>query len=136
MELQIKAALAGIAFGIWPLLMNRSGLNGNFASLLFTIVILVFVAPFAIGNVPDTSKANWPMLVGAGIISGLGLLAFNAMLTKATVQNVSSLFVIMIVVQISLPAIYDIAINGGMTATKSLGFILALGAAILLTKQT
>ena len=132
-DLQLKAILAGICFGIWPLLMNRSGLSGNFSSLVFTTVILVCIAPFAIGHVGNLSNANWVMVVGAGVFSSLGLIFFNGMLSKTTPQNVSPLFVLMIVTQASLPAVYSIIMNNGITTTKGLGFILAIAGAVLLT---
>jgi hypothetical protein len=60
-------------------------------------------------------------------------MSFNGMLAKATPQNVSTLFVMMIIVQTSLPAIYNVVMNGGMTAIKGVGFVLVIIAAVLLT---
>ena len=134
MELQIKASLAGIAFGIWPLLMSRSGVSGNFASLVFTIVIVFCVAPFAIGQISDFSKANWYMLVGAGAVSAIGLLSFKGMLTKATPKDLGTLFVLMIVVQVASPVIYHVVMNGGINFTKGLGLVLAVVAIVLLAR--
>ena len=68
-NLKLQAVIAGVFFGIWPLLMNRSGLNGNFSSFVFTAVILVCIAPFAIGHAGNLSQANWFMVVGAGVCS-------------------------------------------------------------------
>ncbi len=132
--LQIRSLLAGLCFGIWPLLMQRSGLTGNLSSFVFTAIVLVCVTPFTFGNVGNLTNANWMIAIVAGIFGGIGVMSFNGMLAKATSQNVSSLFVLMIVVQTSIPAIYNITQNGGMTATKGLGFILAIVAGILLTK--
>ncbi len=46
-ELQFKAIVAGVFFGIWPLLMNKSGLSGNVSSAVFGLGVLMIVAPFA-----------------------------------------------------------------------------------------
>ncbi len=132
--LQIKALLAGLAFGIWPLLMNRSGLSGNLSSAVFTAIALTCVTPFAVSNLSSLASTNWVMAISAGVIGALGLLSFNGMLAKATPQNVSMLFVLMIVVQTALPAVYNIVMNGGMSVSKGLGFVLAIAAAILLTR--
>jgi hypothetical protein len=131
-NLYVKAVLAGFVFGVWPLLMNRSGLNGNVASFVFTSVVLVCVFPFALGGgLGNIFNANWILTISAGILGAVGMLLFNGMLVKATPQNVSSLFVLMLVVQIAAPAIYQVAMEG-MTMMKGAGFALAAIAAVLL----
>jgi len=134
MSLQAKAMLAGVFFGIWPLMMNRSGLTGNVSAVVMTVVSLICVAPFAFSNMGNLASANWFMGIGAGVVASLGIMSFNGMLAKATPQNVSSLFVLMIVVQAATPAMYSIVQNGGMNWTKACGFAAAIVAAILLTK--
>jgi hypothetical protein len=116
--LQVRSLLAGLCFGIWPLLMQRSGLTGNFSSFVFTAIVLVCVTPFTFGNVGSLTSVNWGVTVAAGIFSSIGVMSFNGMLAKATPQNVSSLFVLMIVVQVSIPAIYSVTQNGGMFQSR------------------
>ncbi len=53
------------------------------------------------------------------------------MLAEATSQNISSLFVLMLVIQIVIQAIYQTAM-GGITVTKGVGFLLAAVSATLL----
>ncbi len=130
-NLYVKAVLAGLLFGIWPLLINKSGLNGNIASFIISSIVLLGVFPFAIGSMGNISNTNWLILIGAGILGAMGMLLFNGMLTKTTPQSVSSLFVLMLVVQIIPPAVYQVTI-GGMTAMKGFGFVFAMIAAILL----
>jgi len=48
---------------------------------------------------------------------------------------VSTLFVLMIVVQTAVPAVYQVIMNGGLSLTKGLGFALAAIAAVLLVKS-
>lgn len=133
-NLQFKALLAGLFFGIWPLMMNRSGLTGNVSAVVMTSVSLMCVAPFALGSMSNFAGVNWIMGVGAGVVAALGIMSFNGMLAKATPQTVSTLFVLMIVVQTAVPAIYNIAMNGGMSASRAIGFALAIVSAILLTR--
>ena len=77
---------------------------------------------------------NWKMVAAAGIAGAIGVLFFNGMLAKATKENVGMLFVIMIVVQTTIPAINYAIMNGGMSPSKIIGFVMAFAAAILLTR--
>lgn len=131
-SLAVKALIAGIFFGLWPLFMNRSGLNGNVASIAFTIGVLVCVTPFAIGSLRGLEKTDWNMAIAASIVGAIGLLLFNVTLSKATPQNVSTYFAVMILAQVSVPAVYNIIVTGKLTASKGLGFLLAIISGVLL----
>ena len=132
-KLQIFSVLAGICFGIWPLFMNRSGLTGNVSSAAFCLVALIGVLPFAIKSGSNSlATASWLMVVLAGLFGALGLLFFNGMLAKASMKTVGSLFVLMTVVQIAIPAIYQVIITGRLPLGKLTGFIAAVIAALLL----
>ena len=133
-ELQIKALLAGLFFGVWPLLMNKSGLNGNVSSMAFSGLVFLLVVPFALRDHGDLSNVRWILVILAGAVGAAGIMSFNGMLSKATPQTVGSLFVLMIVVQTAVPAAYQVIMNGGLSVTKSLGFVLAAVAGVLLTK--
>ncbi len=132
-DLVIKAVLAGIFFGVWPLFMNRSGLGGNVSSAVFALIVFIMVFPFAIKSIGFSLPAgNWLMVVLAGIFGALGLLSFNGMLAGVSSERVGSLFVVMIIVQIAIPAIYQVFMTGELPVTKAMGFILAVGAAFFL----
>lgn len=133
-RLQINALLAGLFFGIWPLLMNRSNLSGNASALAFSGLVALFVAYFGIRDFGNSADIKWIFVVSAGIFGAIGVMCFNGMLAKATPANVSTLFVLMIVVQTAVPALYQVIMNGGLNLTKTIGFILAACAAVLLTK--
>ncbi len=133
-SIQSKALIAGIFFGVWPLLMQRSGLGGNVSSLAFAVLVALCVSPFALSSIGDLSGVKWAFVVSAGIAGAVGILSFNGMLAKATAQNVSVLFVLMIVTQTAVPAIYGIIMNGGrLSLVRLAGFALAIASAILLT---
>jgi len=135
MDSQSKALIAGVFFGVWPLLMQRSGLGGNVSSLAFAVLVALCVSPFALSNIGDLSSVKWAFVVGAGIAGAVGILSFNGMLAKATPTNVSTLFVLMIVTQTAIPAVYGVIMNGGkVSLTRLVGFALAFASAILLTK--
>ncbi|NTU67031.1 MAG: hypothetical protein HGB08_03870 [Candidatus Moranbacteria bacterium] len=134
-NLQVKAILAGMFFGIWPLFMNRSGLTGNVSSVMFCMAVLIGVSPFAIySNGLSIPTANWTMVALAGFFGAIGLLSFNSMLSNATPQNVGTLFVFMIVVQIVVPALYQTIMDGNISIRKIGGYTAAITAAFLLSK--
>ena len=100
---------------------------------------LIIVLPFAfwkLDSISDstswTTDISWKLVVIASIISGLALLLFNELLSKATPKNVGSLYVLMIVVQMVTPAIYQVVNDGGLSLSKAIGFAAAIIAAILL----
>jgi hypothetical protein len=133
-SLEIKSVIAGILFGLWPLLMNRSGLSGNLITFVFAAVVLLCVLPFAASSLHDIGNAHWVWAVGGGILGAIGLIAFNTVLSKATPQTVGTFFVLMIIVQTAIPAVYQGIMNGGLPFTKIAGFVFAGIAAFLLLK--
>lgn len=132
--LQIKAALAGIFFGLWPLFMNRSKLSGNVSSAAFSLIVFVCVLPFALGGLKGISGVDWKMVFAAGAAGAIGVMCFNNMLAKTTKEEVGLLFVVMIVAQTTVPAVYHVIMNGSMSLTKGIGFVLAFIAGVLLTR--
>ena len=133
-SLDVKAVISGILFGIWPLLMNRSGLSGNLSTVVFATVVLVCVFIVSFGSLQNITVSSLPWAIGAGIVGAIALLVFNSMLSKATPQAVGTFIVLMIVAQIIIPAIYQAILNGGLPATKIVGFVFAAIAAVLLLK--
>lgn len=131
----VKAILAGVCFGLWPLFLNKSGLNGNVSSACFSLVILVGVLPFAIySNGLTVPTANWVMVVSAGSFGALGLLFFNSMLAEASLQNIGTLIVLMTLVQVVIPSLYQVIMSGQFSVGKITGYILAAMAAYLLLR--
>lgn len=131
------SVLAGIFFGLWPLLLNRSGLNGNFASVIFAGIGFIFILGVSIftNSIQSSSNPNWYMVMAAGIASAMGVLLLNSVLAKISPANVSTIFVLMLIVQISIPAIYQVIVSGSLSIQKTVGFILAGVTAWLLIKS-
>lgn len=134
-SLHVKAMLAGLFFGIWPLLMNRSGLNGGMSSMVFSGLVFLFVAPIALRNIGDLTQVKWVLVVLAGMAGAVGVVNFNGMLAKANQYNVGALFITMIAIQIALPAIVQIIADRKIALSKGLGIAFAIAAAILLNKK-
>ena len=133
-SLDVKAVVSGILFGIWPLLMNRSGLSGNLSTFVFATVVLLCVFVVSFSSLQNITITSLPWAIGAGVVGALALLVFNGMLAKATPQTVGTFIVLMIVVQTLVPAIYQAILNGGLPASKIVGFVFAAVAAVLLLK--
>ncbi len=135
-SLIFKAVAAGILFGIWPLFMSRSGLNGFVSAAAFSTLTLLVILPFALyqngGWMLPT--ANWGLVIAAGVLAGIALLFFNSMLSQAMPHNVGTLFVICLLAQIVAPAIYQSAMSGGITLSQLGGYAAAGLSAYLLLR--
>lgn len=136
-ELQIRAVAAGICFGAWPILMNRSHLNGYISPAPIGLVLFVGSLPLALLNFgkirPDTV---WTLAIVAAILILLGNFPFAAMLEKAPRSVVSSLIVLMVVTQIVVPALYQIFLTRKITVSQVAGFTAAALAAFFLRERT
>jgi len=125
----LQAAIAGLFFSVWPLLMNRSGLPGMHAAFIFVLIQLLIITPLVISGLDSNMFNRWS--VAASIFASIGLLIFTNGLEKISPKEVSNFFVIVLVVQVCVPAIYQVVLTG-ITPQRALGFAAALIAAILL----
>ncbi len=136
MNLYLSATLAGLCFSIWPLCMNRTGLNGYVSAACFGLATLVGVLPFAYLSNHGLSlpSANWWMVLLAGIFGAVGLMAFNGMLSKASLNNVGTLIVIVNLVQLVVMACYQASVNHSLPPGRIGGFLAAALATYLLVR--
>jgi drug/metabolite transporter (DMT)-like permease len=131
MKVQVLAVLAGISFGLYPLLANRSQMQGNPLSLSLLIMAIILCAPFAFKQgIHLPNQTGLLFLVSAGVLFGLGMLFFTGMLSKASTTQVASLFILMTVVQIAIPVVWQVV--SGNADLKQLGGIAAAGLAVYL----
>jgi hypothetical protein len=131
--LYLKAILAGLCFGLWPLFMNKSGLNSAEASAALSLFLLAVVTPFLLVNgFQQLSVVRWEMALPACIFDALGLLALNSLLSTASSAQAGSAFVIVTVVQIAVPAAYLAILAGGLTPRSGIGLVAATIAVYLL----
>ena len=150
--LQIKAVVPGILFGLWPLLMARSGLDGYGQAAVFAGSTYLGVLPFFIIRINAgwassvsiiiTAAASFLLLLkivstaytdlkmpwayAAGVSAGMGLLLFTEVLAKSTRETIGSLFVIMVLAQICIPAIYQLTAPGNFKMSKIIALIIAV----------
>lgn len=135
-ELQIRAVLAGLFYGAWPLLMNRSGLEGSMSAAVLGGVGGLMVLPLAYQNssVASFAQVSWVFTLLACSSAAIGSISFNGGLAKSAPEDVSTFFVMTITVQILVPAIYQIVLKGEVSLSKLFGFALAGVAAYFLSK--
>lgn len=131
-SLYLKALIAGICFGVYPLLLQKSGLNGFVSCTVFCFVVWLSVIPFSITKLNTVPAGYWQIVVVSGVISGIGMLFFTSLLANATEHNVSYLILFVTISQVTVTAINQIVTSGGITMHKALGFILAAIAVRLL----
>jgi len=127
----VRMILAGVFFGTWPLLFNRSGLKGNLFTAIAIMVTFVCVIPFAMKEYQTYILADWRFAVGAFVTGTIGVVIFNNTIPGLEKVEASNLFVIMMMAQISIPAVNSVILNG-LTVKKFAGFAFAFLAAVLL----
>jgi len=156
MSLFWQSLTAGVAFGIWPLFMNKSGFGGYSSAAVFSGLVFLGTLSFALkewgasqsnilwlmiitlgllGSVLSKAPAQnigWGMAFAAGFFGIIGLMFWSGTLANATNKNIGSLFVIMLVAQIAVPALYQAAILGQYSPRRIVGFLAAILAAYLL----
>lgn len=128
-----KMIITGVVFGVWPLLMNKSGLVGTTATATIAFIVMLLVLPVGVYHGLTFVGSKWWFAVIAGCFAALGMLMFNSMLAKATRDEVGRLFVIMLVFQTAVPAVYHAYVNGGLTLKSGAGFLTAIITVFLLS---
>jgi hypothetical protein len=132
MEPYVKTVIAGVLFGMWPLLMSRSGLTAMPSAAVFAVAQACILLPLGVYAGISFSQANWVAATLAAVIGSMGLLTFTDVVLKTPKAEIGRLFIIMLVVQTAVPTIYHIAVSGGLTLKHALGILAALCAIILL----
>jgi drug/metabolite transporter (DMT)-like permease len=128
MNLYLYSIIVGLFWGLYPIILNRSGLPGFASAGIFSVFVCLTVIPFAIisGQLQKITfnPGVWYALI-AGILGGAGVLVFNTMLSKAPVKNVGSMIITMIMIQITIPAIYQMIQSGDISPKKITGILTA-----------
>ncbi len=133
-DLLVKVISAGIAFGIWPIFMSKSGLKGSPSAAMFAgLAFLGVLTPALLTNGLVIPVANWTMIIFAGVFGAFGLWSFNTALAVAPKENTGTLIVVMTVVQAAVAGLYQIWMNG-CSISKGIGYLLALAGVYLILK--
>lgn len=133
-NLYLKAGIAGAFFALWPICMNRSGLNGPASALALVLGVTILLVPYVwyvgLGSMPVGWQ--WAAVVGACITCGIGNVLFGSALTKATPAELSSIFLMLVLAQIAVSAISNAVLTGTISVAKAVGLAAACVAAYLL----
>lgn len=129
----LRAVIAGVFFGMWPLLMKRSGLGGNLSAVAFTGIAFLILLPFALTEgFQSLREAALPFVVASGVCGAIGFTNFSGLITLTPRERLGSMIVIMILTQIAVPVIYEAVVTADYSLKKILGTLMAFAAAVLL----
>lgn len=134
-KMQCRAILAGLLFGIYPLFLSKSRISGNVMGATFSLVVCLTILPFALGEMKELAMTNWRMLIGAGIVSAMGLMCMTSYLALPDQRQIGLLIILMIITQATVTAVYQVYMDKGISLTRILGFISAAVAIVLLNKR-
>ncbi len=129
--------IAGLCFGIWPLIMKSSGFNATMASFVLTVVSLLVYLPLLKTNFDATAflKIGMLLAVASGLLNGIGTVAFQKMV-GAKGMEITQGVLIVIMIQVVITAAGGRLFYGDLfTAKKILGILAAVIAAYLLTSK-
>lgn len=133
-ERTLLSAVAGVCFGVWPLVMNRARLDPFAAVIVFLIGSLIFASPAAFfGQWGSVTAAQLRVAALACLVSAAGTIAFNRMLSIATPGEAPNLLLVMLVVQVAVPA--AVLLRHGASMRQWAGLAAAAIAVVLLGKR-
>ncbi|HEU5115001.1 MAG TPA: hypothetical protein VFT82_04525 [Candidatus Paceibacterota bacterium] len=134
MNSYLMVIIAGACAGSWPLIMQKSGLSGAPAAIVYSVcslaVALILFA--AAKGSAGTAPINWWVALAAGLLAAAALVLLSFVIGKTSPGQLSLLYIVMILVQVAVPAIFFAFTNGKITLQQVLGLMAALLAAFLL----
>ncbi len=128
-------AFAGVLFGIWPLVMRESGLGGMASTAVFIAMSAAVIMPAALFTgvtLQGVMSAKWHYALVAAVLASVGLVLMNHSLANAEPQRFATLFVIMIMMQLVVPSLYQAYVAGVVTVKMAAGVAAAALAIFLL----
>ena len=131
-NLVLLMIFSGLLFGAWPLIMNKSNLNGWTSALMLEVFACVIVAAVSGWKGISFAGTKWWLGVVAGIMGGMGILLFTAVLARTNPTSISRLLIINLLAQIAVPAVYGALVDGGLSLKTTLGLAAAVVATFLL----
>ena len=137
MNAYILVLIAGLGAGAWPLVMQRSGLSGPMVAVVYSLcslaAALVLLLLSSAGKVASASQSpSWLPAIIAGLLAAMALLLLSTVVAKVTADKLSLLYIVMLLVQISVPILISIVVNRGVSLKQGFGLAAALLAALLL----
>lgn len=133
-ERAILSAVAGLCFGLYPIVLNRARLDPMLTIVLYLAGTLLIVSPLVF-------YANWSSLtvaqlrVGAlaCVFGAIATVCFNRMLATTPGTDVPNMFLLMLVCQVAVPA--ALLLRQGASRRQIAGLTAAAIAVVLLGKN-
>ncbi len=114
--------------------MNRVRLDPFATVIIFLVGSLLFASPAAFfGNWSGITGGQLRVAAIACAISAVGTICFNRMLATTTVGDVANMLLLMLVVQVAVPA--AVLLRNGASARQVTGLAAAAIAIVLLGKR-
>ena len=132
LELNLKLIVAGVVFGLWPLVLNRTGVGGNTATAILTAIICLMALPFALRSGIPSQGVAWGLLIVCGLLWGFGTLLYNDVLVRAPKEVLGTSIILMLVMQAVAPVLYHVTVNAGVTLKQAIGIGAAFVAVVML----
>lgn len=133
-ERALLSAVAGVCFGLWPLVMNRLRLDPFVTVIVFLAGSLLFALPVAFfGNWSAITGSHVKIAAVACLVSAVGTICFNRMLAITSPADVAGMFLLMLVVQVAIPA--ALLLRNGASTRQIAGLVAAAVAVVLLGKR-
>jgi len=129
------AIFSGIMFGAWPLVMKKSGLSPIVSAFTLSVVSAIVIAPFLRGN-PLVAGAGVGLAIAvvAGIMNGLGTIAFMRLIGSPTIAISVGIFTVILVQTMITAAGGAIFFGDTFTGKRVAGMVLAICSLYLLVK--
>lgn len=133
-ERSLLSAVSGVCFGLWPLVMNRVRLDPFSTVIIFLAGSLLFALPAAFfGQWSTVTMGQLKIAAVACAISAVGTICFNRMLAITSTTEVANMFLLMLVVQVAIPA--TLLLKNGASTRQIAGLVAAAVAIVLLGKR-
>lgn len=133
----LMALAAGLAFGLWPILMRKGNVEGLMQSLLLSGFTVVAVVIFNLWYPPQMSGIKPYFAIAGAIVATIGILFYTIALSRATEpkMNISTVVLLQIIVQAMVPVLFQVMLDGvGISKEKITGMILGVLAVVLLIR--
>lgn len=150
--------IAGICFGLWPVVMAKSGFEGvgqmmGYAIPTALVAVIAWLSGITSGPILNTlicvfvgagivAGHGWismpPILIAsiAGVINGLGAVSLLEVLGPLSKEKVAIAIFVVVLTQLTINSVAGMTMHGTEFSTKkAVGFVMAIGAAYLIVTK-
>jgi drug/metabolite transporter (DMT)-like permease len=133
----VLSVIAGIAFGLWPMLMRKGNVGGLMQSLILSSFTVITVVVLNILYPPQALNVKPLFAIAGGIVATIGVVFYTTALSKANELkiNLSTIVLLQIIMQVMVPVLFQVILDGvGISKEKLAGIFFGVLAIICLVK--